>query len=144
MLLVTAITTLAIVINVALHGTVLRQLLRFRNLLPIVLALIATHVVEIILFGAMHAFAEWVSGATLQGDFDGSMGDRFYFSAVTYTTVGFGDIVPGRGLRIFCACEALAGLILVGWSVSFTFLVMQARWGDDYEHLAHARRPSAL
>src|SRR5262245_16732726 len=39
-----------------------------------------------------------------------------YFSLVTYTTIGFGDVVLGPGWRVLAGIEGLAGIILIGWS----------------------------
>ena len=37
-------------------------------------------------------------------------GEAICFSPVTYTTLGYGDIVVGSGFRIFAAMEAVTGL----------------------------------
>jgi hypothetical protein len=54
--------------------------------------------------------------------------DAVYLSAVTYTTVGFGDMVPVGALRFVTGTEALTGLVLVTWSASFTFIEMEKFW----------------
>jgi hypothetical protein len=59
------------------------------------------------------------------------LGDFFYYSAVCYTTLGFGDFVPIGALRFMTGLEAVAGLVLITWSASFTFLEMQRYWGRD-------------
>ena len=59
--------------------------------------------------------------------------DCAYFSVVTYTTLGFGDITPRGRLRLLCAMEAMTGMILVGWSISFTVIQMQRLWGEEGE-----------
>lgn len=41
-----------------------------------------------------------------------------YFSAVTATSVGYGDIVPTGAARVVAVCEGIAGLILFGCVVS--------------------------
>jgi hypothetical protein len=51
-----------------------------------------------------------------------------YFSAATYTSLGFGDIVPVGHLRMIAGAEALNGLLLIGWSVTFSFLAMEEFW----------------
>jgi len=44
-----------------------------------------------------------------------NVGRMFYFSAVTITTVGFGDILPLTGLaRILVASEAILGVVIIG------------------------------
>ncbi len=57
--------------------------------------------------------------------------DSVYYSAMVYTTVGFGDMVPSGGLRLITATEALVGLSLITWSASFTYFQMQTVFGDE-------------
>ena len=57
--------------------------------------------------------------------------DYVYFSALTNTTVGFGDFVPSGPVRFLAGMEALTGLVLITWSASFTFLEMQRYWDRD-------------
>ena len=54
--------------------------------------------------------------------------DCLYFSIVTYTSLGFGDQVPVSYMRLIAGVEALNGLMLIGWSVSFTYLAMERYW----------------
>ena len=51
-----------------------------------------------------------------------------YFSSATYTSLGFGDIVPVGHMRMIAGAEALNGLLLIGWSVTFSFLAMEEFW----------------
>ena len=53
-----------------------------------------------------------------------------YFSAMTFTTVGFGDVYPLVPVRFLAGTETLTGLVLVTWSASFTFLEMARFWRD--------------
>lgn len=47
-----------------------------------------------------------------------------YFSAVTYTTTGYGDLVLAEGWRLLGAVEALTGILMCGWSTGFFFAVV--------------------
>ena len=57
--------------------------------------------------------------------------DCVYFSTVSYTTLGFGEIVPSDDIRFLTGFESLAGLVLITWSASFTYIEMQKRWDAD-------------
>jgi hypothetical protein len=54
--------------------------------------------------------------------------DYLYFSAVIYTSLGIGDIVPTEHLRFLAGVEALNGLLLIAWSASFLFSTMNRLW----------------
>ena len=47
-----------------------------------------------------------------------------YFSAVTYTTTGYGDLVLPENSRLVGAVEALTGILMCGWSTGFFFAVV--------------------
>jgi len=53
-----------------------------------------------------------------------------YFSLVTYTTIGYGDVVLGPGWRVLAGIEGLTGILLIGWSTAFMFAVVNRM----YEH----------
>jgi hypothetical protein len=47
-----------------------------------------------------------------------------YFSAVTYTTTGYGDVVLPQEWRLVGGIEALTGILMCGWSTGFFFAVL--------------------
>ncbi|MFM1945057.1 MAG: hypothetical protein RI897_4039 [Verrucomicrobiota bacterium] len=53
-----------------------------------------------------------------------NLADAIYFSAVTYTTTGYGDLILPPGRRIIGAVEALTGILMCGWSTGFFFAVV--------------------
>ena|SRR5437763_17028481 len=88
-------------------------------------ALVAVHLAEIGLYAV--AFALGANVLDL-GGLRGSSGiaalDFFYFAAETYSTLGYGDLVPVGALRIVASVEALNGLMLLSWSGAFLFGVL--------------------
>lgn len=50
--------------------------------------------------------------------------DAFYFSGVTYTTTGYGDLVLPPTWRLVGAVEALTGILMCGWSTGFFVAVV--------------------
>jgi Ion channel len=54
--------------------------------------------------------------------------DCLYFSVVTITTVGYGDLVPAPGpARFFAACEALTGYFVLALLVNLLMNVSRRR-----------------
>jgi hypothetical protein len=97
------------------------------------LGLLSAHIFEIWLFGMAYFVAQhWLELGTItlstSHTTTGDWFDYIYYSAMVYTTVGFGDMVPGAGLRMLTSAEALSGFLLITWSASFTFLQMQRLW----------------
>lgn len=54
-----------------------------------------------------------------------SFDDATYFSTVTFTTVGYGDIVLGKDWRQVAAFEAINGWIIFGWATALMMAVIQ-------------------
>jgi voltage-gated potassium channel len=54
-----------------------------------------------------------------------------YFSFVTFTTLGYGDITLSEGYRLLSGIQALNGILLVGWSTALMFAVVQKVWQID-------------
>ncbi len=93
---------------------------KYSHSLGIFLLLIA-HIVE----SATFALGYWLCASVLDigslGDGYNSLRDYLYYSLVTYTSLGLGDILPIGELRLLTGVEALAGLLLIGWSASLIF-----------------------
>lgn len=51
----------------------------------------------------------------------------FYFSGVTYTTVGYGDLVLPKPWRLLAPLEALTGILMCGLSTGLFFAVV-SQW----------------
>jgi len=54
-----------------------------------------------------------------------------YFSFVTFTSLGYGDIVLEGPERVLSGIEALNGMLLIGWSVALLFVVVQRGWREN-------------
>ena len=97
----------------------------------LIFALLTAHLIEvwIIAFGDM-VIDQMSNVGSFLGSKPMSMLDYAYFSVVTYSTVGYGDIIPVGPIRFLNAMESLTGLLLLAWSGSFTFLEMRLYWGE--------------
>lgn len=132
----TAVVTLAVLIHyeclLRLNAWMPRLGLwhRFRIGLG-VLGALAAHALEIWCFAvAYFSLVRTGRYGTLVGTFDGTLLDCAYFSFVTFTTIGFGDIEPIGALKFLTGLEGLTGLVLISWTASFLFLEMQRYWKD--------------
>ena len=54
--------------------------------------------------------------------------DALYFSMVTYTTVGYGDIVLTGDWRLLSGIQSMNGILLFGWSTALLFMAVQKTW----------------
>jgi len=100
-----------------------------RRVLCIVLVVMVAHVSEITLYAVAYAVSVTPVGL---GAFGGLAVEQpldfLYFSIVTYTSLGLGDVFPGGHLRFLAGIEALNGLLLIAWSGSFIYLTMGRLW----------------
>ncbi len=95
----------------------------FRIIFVVLSSLIA-HLIEIWLFAIAYYFMQSsdIDGwGHFTGNYNGTLLDSAYYSAITYTTLGFGDITPVGNIRIVTAIEALLGLILIAWTATFIY-----------------------
>jgi hypothetical protein len=103
---------------------------RVRILFALFGSLVA-HVIEIWIFALVYFYMISNPGfGSLVGNFGGSLLDCGYYSFTTYTSLGFGDIVPHGDIRFLTGLEALTGLMLITWSASFLFIEMQKFWNN--------------
>jgi hypothetical protein len=54
--------------------------------------------------------------------------DAVYLSATTYSTLGYGDLVPRGPIRFLLGTEAVVGFVMITWSASFAYLEMARYW----------------
>lgn len=107
------------------------------KLLVVVLSAFVAHALEMAMYGmALYALVVWLGVGSLSGSAGFSLASCLYFSAETYTSLGFGDLTPIGPVRLLAGVEALNGLLLIGWTTSFTYLAMERFWslGPDTHH----------
>jgi len=133
-----AFGALLVVTSTLLHYEVLRLLsvyvpaLRIRpraRLIAVIFGSFLGHLAGISVYALAYYYLRDKFGlGTFGGKFLDSFASYFYFSAESYTSIGLGDIYPLGALRLLTGIEALNGLLLIGWSASFTYLAMQRYW----------------
>lgn len=135
---VSAAALLLLVASVVLHYELLRGIsmllprlpMRSRaKLLAVVFAAFSAHAVEILLYGiAFHLLSRVPGAGGLVPASHSSLSTCIYLSGETFTSLGFGDVVPTGPLRLLAGAECLNGLLLIGWSASYIYISMERFW----------------
>ena len=76
--------------------------------------IILLHLVEIGVWGSFYVWQDAMP----------DLQSATYFSTVTYTTTGYGDLVLPTEFRLVGGVEALTGILMCGWSTGFFFAVV--------------------
>ena len=154
MVVVSIFCVVLLVLTTVIHYEVLRMLavglpaldIRARaKLIVVIFGAFLAHAAEIVLYAvATYALVRYWDVGTLGDASRFSLTRCLYFSAETYSSLGYGDIVPGGPLRLLAGVEVLNGLLLIGWSASYTHIAMERFWNDAREGSAAAMaQPSA-
>ena len=87
--------------------------------------LIGLHLLKTV-FGVGYLIGERLLGlGTLAASRPINVLDLFYYSAEVFSTLGLGDMSATSYLRMLTSVEALAGMLLLGWSASFIVIAVQ-------------------
>lgn len=101
-----------------------RQLWEIPLMVVTVLGVFLTHIVQISLWGVLFLY--------LEPDILPDMESALYFSASSFTTVGFGDVFLDEEWRLLSSFEAANGFILFGWSTAFIFEIISKLYKDEH------------
>ena len=102
---------------------------RFGNFLTLsstAIALLLTHTLEVTLWATAYF---WLVGTKVFDSFESAV----YFSTVTFTSLGYGDIVIDGRWRLLSAFQALTGILILGWSTALLFTVVQSIMKRKFE-----------
>ncbi|HUK46858.1 MAG TPA: potassium channel family protein, partial [Terriglobales bacterium] len=114
----------------------LRAFTRWRSAMLMIrftATMIVLHVVEIVLWAG---FYRWRCLSTWESS--------FYFSAASYSTVGYGDVVLPRVWRLLGPIESVTGVLMSGISVSALFAILVRLIQDEDKTSNRARRREAF
>jgi len=138
MLLVIPSIIVLLVLSTVIHYETLRGLsfaLPRLNTAPrakVVIALVgsfASHFTQAMLYAVAYHWLTWSHGAGALGSSDNpSFLNSVYFSLTTYSSLGYGDVVPSGAIKMLAGTEALAGLLLIGWTAAYLYISMERFW----------------
>ena len=142
MILKILIACLLVIVTVVVHALGFHALLRSimrrvlstsgfgpvtRMVIHLAISLILIHLTEIAVWGMFYLW---------QGCLP-DLESAFYFSGVTYTTVGYGDIVLPKPWRLFAPIEAMTGILMCGLSTGL-FFALVSRWISQWMKISSA------
>ena len=99
----------------------------FWILVRVVYGLLILHLVQIKVWALCYLWAGCLP----------DLATAFYYSATSYSTVGYGDVVPQGHWRVLGSVEAVTGILMFGWSTGVLFSVVNHLMGKY-----HGRRPA--
>ncbi len=112
------------VVIMRMHSKIEKKGLFMATAMPIGVALgfiVAIHTIQVwiwaIVWVLLDVLPDWNSA--------------IYFSLVTFTTLGYGDIVLGEALRIFGSFASVAGLLAFGLSTAYMVALMTRVFQGD-------------
>jgi hypothetical protein len=84
-------------------------------MMAVVAILMAAHVTEVFVWAATYAAVGAAPGGA----------NRVYLAFVSYTTLGYGDVVPVPRWHLLGPLTAMNGILLFGWSTAVIFEVVR-------------------
>jgi hypothetical protein len=96
------------------------------KLIRLVSLLLVLHLVEV---------AIWAAAFSTVGVFS-SFETSMYYSLKSYTTVGYGDVLPDNSWRLLGPIEAAVGILMLGWSTGIIVAAVQRIYGSRFNVVA--------
>ena len=132
MLKIMAIGSLMLAVTTAIHAllmTALMRLVEHRKLsqndrAPLQRLYVVVESILMIFLATVLEAAAWAVAYLSLGAISGRE-PALYFSVVTFTTVGYGDVVLTPEWRLLGSFEAVNGIIMFGWSTALVIAVVQ-------------------
>lgn len=94
--------------------------------------LLVSSLVLLLFLASLVEASIWAQVYVAVGAFE-DLESALYFSTVTFTTLGYGDLTLGADWRLLASFEAANGTIMFGWSTSLVVAYIQriASHGSD-------------
>jgi len=142
MLIAGGLLVVTVVLHAAGFAALLRAVVRLRlltrsgllhvtaSMVGLTFGLILIHLVDISVWGLFYFWQGCLRDAK----------DAFYFSGVTYSSLGYGDVVLPRAWRMLAPIETLTGILMCGLSGGLFFAAV-SRWISNWRQSATASAP---
>jgi hypothetical protein len=98
-----------------------QSLRRILHVSEIVLLMFFVSVIEVLIWAITYLVLNAIQG----------LEQALYFSMVTFTTLGYGDVVLTEQWRLLSSFEAANGVIMFGWTIAIVINVVQRFYFDE-------------
>ncbi len=102
---------------------------RFQAVIATVLLMFVATILEVSAWAATYLALGAISGVE----------QSLYFSTVTFTSLGYGDVVLDERWRLLASFQAANGIILFGWTTATAFAVLRSIYTSRWN-----RQPSGI
>ncbi len=93
----------------------------FRGIMSTAVVLLMLHVVEVLLWALVYLLLPGHAGLK-------NYAEAVYFSMVTLTTLGYGDVTLSVNWQLLAGMEAMVGVMVFGLTTAILFAVTQRSW----------------
>lgn len=93
----------------------------FLRSVGVLILLFAVHIVEIFWFTGGLYLVNSLGHGGFSAEFEHTPLDYFYFSTVSYTTLGLSSFEATGYLKLLTGLEALTGFVMLTWSATFFY-----------------------
>ncbi len=97
------------------------QLTRLFRLVGIIFLMFSASLVEVLVWAVTYMAVNATQG----------LEKAFYFSMVTFTTLGYGDILLSERWRFLASFEAAIGIIMFGWTTAIVIAAVQRYYFNE-------------
>jgi len=126
------IGSLMMAITTAIHASFMTAMMRLlenrtrnqKDRTPLTRLYVVVESILMIFVATLLEASAWAVAYLTLGAISG-MEPALYFSVVTFTTVGYGDVVLTPEWRLLGSFEAVNGIIMFGWSTALVMAVVQ-------------------
>ena len=93
----------------------------FRGILSTSIVLLMLHVLEAFIWALLYLALPAQAGLN-------NLHEAFYFSLVTFTTLGYGDLTLHSNWQLLAGIEGMVGILVFGLTTALLFAVIQKSW----------------
>lgn len=93
----------------------------FRGILSTAIVLLLLHVLEALCWALLYMQLPAQAGLK-------TLHEAFYFSMVTFTTLGYGDVTLHEDWQLLAGVEGMVGIVVFGMTTALLFAVIQKSW----------------